>query len=96
MLEWYRALIHLRRTSTWLNDGDRGHTRVQYDDKKHWIRMDRGGVQILINLADEDALLDLPEGFNVTLSSRDGVVRMGDKVSIPRASLAIFTREAMQ
>jgi maltooligosyltrehalose trehalohydrolase len=90
MLEWYRALIHLRRTSTWLNDGDRGHTRVRYDDQKRWLVMDRGGVQVFVNLGNEVASFDLTEDFTVTLSSRGGVCRAGNRISIPPATLAIF------
>jgi maltooligosyltrehalose trehalohydrolase len=96
MLEWYRALIHLRRNSTWLNDGDRGHTRIHSDDENRWMVMDRGGVQILVNLGEEEALVELPEGFNIALSSRDGVVRTKNDVSIPPATLAIFTNEGMR
>jgi maltooligosyltrehalose trehalohydrolase len=96
MLEWYRALIHLRRNSTWLNDGDRGHTRIHSDDENRWMVMDRGGVQILVNLGEEEALVELPDGFNIALSSRDGVVRTKNDVSIPPATLAIFTNEGMR
>jgi maltooligosyltrehalose trehalohydrolase len=96
MLEWYRALIHLRRNSTWLNDGDRGHTRIHSHDENRWMVMDRGGVQILVNLGEEEALVELPEGFNIALSSRDGVVRTKNDVSIPPATLAIFTNEGMR
>jgi maltooligosyltrehalose trehalohydrolase len=96
MLEWYRALIHLRRNSTWLNDGDRGHTRIHSHDENRWMVMDRGGVQILVNLGEEEALVELPDGFNIALSSRDGVVRTKNDVSIPPATLAIFTNEGMR
>jgi maltooligosyltrehalose trehalohydrolase len=90
MLEWFRALIHLRRKSTWLNDGDRGHTRIHFDERGRWLMMDRGGVQVLANLGDEIAEIELSQAFQVALSSRDGVGRNGNHVSIPPATLAIF------
>jgi maltooligosyltrehalose trehalohydrolase len=93
MLDWYRALIHLRRTSTWLNDGDRGHTKVHYDDQKHWIRMDRGGVQVFVNLGKDAASFELPQDFNLALSSRDGVARVDNKILVPATTLAIFATE---
>ena len=83
MMEWYRRLIHLRRNSTWLNDGDRGHTRIYFDDRQRWLRMDRGGVQVLVNMGHDTVTFELPQEFKLILSSRDGVGRVGDIVSVP-------------
>jgi maltooligosyltrehalose trehalohydrolase len=95
MLEWYRKLIHLRRSSSALNDGDLGHNKVLFDEKKRWLVMDRGLVTVMCNLGDETVELDNPGRIILLLASR-GDVRVKDgKVALPQDSLAIFSDEKM-
>jgi len=93
MLEWYRRLIHLRRNSASLNDGDIGHTSVQYDEAKRWLAMDRGAVRIVMNLGGEAASFDVPEGFRMALASRDGLNAVEGKVSLPPDTFAVLSGE---
>jgi maltooligosyltrehalose trehalohydrolase len=93
MLEWYRALIRLRRNSYSLNDGDAGHTRVRCSDPDRWLVMDRGGVQVLVNLGQQDATFDVPEGFRVALVSRGGVCGNAGKILLPPTTLAVLSNE---
>jgi maltooligosyltrehalose trehalohydrolase len=53
VLEWYRALIRLRRSTPCLNDGTPGNTRVTYDEQGKWLRMNRGNLTVLCNLGEE-------------------------------------------
>jgi maltooligosyltrehalose trehalohydrolase len=93
MLDWYCALIHLRRTSAWLNDGDKGHIKVDYDEEKLWLRMDRGDGQILVNLGRDAATFKCAAEFKVILSSHDGVFPVEGGVSVPPATLAIAVKQ---
>ena len=93
MLEWFRALIHLRRRSISLNDGDRGHLKVRYSDEDRWLVMDRGGVQVLANLGEQDASFDVPDGFRVAMVSRGDVGESMGKISLPASTLAILSSE---
>jgi maltooligosyltrehalose trehalohydrolase len=93
MLEWYRALIRLRRGSLALNDGDMGHLTAQFDEEKRWLVIDRGGVQVIVNLGEQDASFDLPEGFWVVLASRDGIVAVAGRILLPPNTLAILSSE---
>ena len=93
MLEWFRKLIHLRRTSSSLNDGDLGHISVAFDEDKRWLTMDRGLVKTLCNLGDASAEFGNPERFPLLLASRDGVRVIEDKVLLPPNSLAILSGE---
>jgi maltooligosyltrehalose trehalohydrolase len=93
MLEWYRALIHLRRRSISLNDGDLGHTTVRYSEEGRWLTMDRGGVQVLANLGQREAGFDVPEGFRVALVSRGGVGGVAGRISLPPNTLAVLSGE---
>jgi maltooligosyltrehalose trehalohydrolase len=93
MLEWYRALIRMRRSSAALNDGDRGHTKVSFSEEKRWMVMDRGTVQVLVNLGGEAAFFDVPDGFRIALRSHDGIGDQSGKVSLPPNTLAILSSE---
>jgi maltooligosyltrehalose trehalohydrolase len=94
MLRWYRALIHLRRTSVALNDGDMGHVRVQWSEENGWLAMDRGGVQVLANLGQREASFAVPEGFRVALVSRDGVEAAAWTMVLPPDTLAVLSNES--
>jgi maltooligosyltrehalose trehalohydrolase len=93
MLEWYRALIHLRRRSISLNDGDMGHTTVRYSEEDRWLVMDRGGVVVLANLGQRDASFDAAEGFRVAVASREGLGSAAGKISLPSNTLVVLSCE---
>lgn len=95
MLEWYRKLIHLRRSSVSLNDGDAGHVRVLFDEKGRWLVMDRGLVKVMCNLGDEQVEFENSGGFALALAS-SGEVRVWEKrVALPPDSLAILSGETV-
>ena len=93
MLDWYRRLIHLRRRSAALNDGDLGHTSVRFDEEKRWLAMDRGEVRVVLNLGEGPASFEVPEGFRVTLASQDGMSIVAGKISLPPDTLAVLSSE---
>jgi maltooligosyltrehalose trehalohydrolase len=93
MLEWFRKLIHLRRHSTSLNDGDFGHVKVHFDEKKCWLTMDRNLVRVMFNLGTEAVELENPGSIPLTLASRGDVQVIGEKVLLPPDSLAILSGE---
>lgn len=95
MLMWYRQLIHLRRRTTSLNDGDLGHVKVLFDEKKRWLTMDRGLVRVMCNLGEETVELENPGRPSLLLASRDGIEVADEKVLLPPDSLAIFSGEKM-
>ena len=49
IFEWAARLIHIRRNSVSLNDGDRGHVKVAFSEEGRWLRMDRNLVTIVAN-----------------------------------------------
>lgn len=93
MLKWYRQLIDLRRRSASLNDGDMRHVTVKFDEKEHWLTMDRGQVRVLCNLGDKPVELENPESLPLILAS-DGDISVKDKmVVLPPDSVAILSDE---
>jgi maltooligosyltrehalose trehalohydrolase len=93
MLEWFTRLIHLRRSSTSLNDGDQGHVKVTYDEQKRWLVMDRGLVKVACNLGDQPVELENPEHHAIVLASRSGILSRRGRVVLPPDSMAILSGE---
>lgn len=94
MLEWFRQLIHLRRHTPCLNDGDLNHLKVKFDEEKQWLTMDRGQVRILCNLGKEAVEFENHDGFSPVLSSRDGIAVGDGKVLLPPDSIVILSAKA--
>ena len=93
MLEWYTKLIHIRRASPSLNDGDTNHVSVGYNADKHWLVIDRGEMKIVTNLGSESAELDVPDRYRLIAQSHAGINLLNDKIMLPPDSLALLSRE---
>jgi maltooligosyltrehalose trehalohydrolase len=93
MLDWYRKLIHLRRNSPSLNDGDLRSVTVEFDEKKRWLTMERGALKMFCNLGDAPAEFDRPEQYSLLLASRQDVIAAPAKIVLPSNTMAILTRE---
>ena len=89
MLEWFRKLIHLRRSELALNDGDLGHVKVLFDEQRRWLTMDRGPFKIMFNLGEQQVKLDGFDRQRLVLASREGVSVREGKVVLPVDSLAV-------
>ena len=94
-LDWTKKLIHLRRKSISLNDGDRGHIKIDCNDEKRWLRMERGDVQVLVNLGEEPAKFAVPASYKLVLASASSIALTESEVALPKNSLAIISREAI-
>jgi maltooligosyltrehalose trehalohydrolase len=73
MLTWYRDLIHLRRSTPSLNDGQPGHTRVTYNEPEKWLCMERGTIQVYCNLGTSTLSLPISAGDHLAFASRTGL-----------------------
>jgi maltooligosyltrehalose trehalohydrolase len=93
MLDWYRELIRLRRTTPPLNDGEPGHTRVQFDEAKNWFSMERGNVTLTCNLDEDDLRVPVPEGRKLVLSSKGNASVTNGEVMLAKDSVAIFIQD---
>jgi maltooligosyltrehalose trehalohydrolase len=90
MLDWYRRLIHLRRSTPALNDGDLHHVKVTFDEEQRWLVMERRGVKVICNLGANTAEFPNKDGYAIALASRKGIEVAGDKVTLPPDSLVIL------
>ena len=93
MLEWFRALIHLRRSSASLNDGDLGHIQIAFDEAGRWLRMDRAQVTTICNLGDVPVELARREGSRLVLSSKDGATVGETSVTVPPRGFVLLSAE---
>jgi maltooligosyltrehalose trehalohydrolase len=91
MRSWYRELIRLRRATPRLNDSAPGGTRVSFDDREQWLRMDHGAIGVLCNLAPSQRSFELSSSVQFLLASGPGVALNGNIVQLPPDSVAIFT-----
>jgi maltooligosyltrehalose trehalohydrolase len=92
MLEWVKALIHLRRTTVALNDGDVGHLKIECNPEKRWLTMQRGSVRVLVNLGARAEGFKLKPAEGVRLCSKE-MPELDGTVLLPAMSLAVLMRE---
>jgi maltooligosyltrehalose trehalohydrolase len=91
VLEWYRRLIALRKARPELSDPRLDRVHVVYDAAAHWLIVRRGGLRVVVNLAEsgQDVSLDAPTG-SVLLASGDAEIS-GSQVRLGAESVAIVT-----
>ena len=93
MLAWFTKLIHIRRGSSSLNDGDRGHMKIVFDAEKKWLVMDRAQVRVITNLGSLEADFEVPAEYRLIAQSNAEIVLNDGRVTLPPDSLAILSGE---
>ena len=88
MLELYRRLIRLRAAEPELADPWLDRLRVDYDEDRRWIRIERGRFRILANLADAPQRVPAGGTGSVLLATATAEVA-GDQVELAAESAAI-------
>ena len=89
LLDLYRALIRLRRSTPDLTALGFEATEAEFDDDARWLRFRRGGVQVLLNFAEQPVTLDRA-GAELLLATDDAVRIEGGKVELPGLSAAVL------
>ena len=93
MFQWVRSLIHIRRRSNCLNDGDRGHLHVTYSDEKSWLRMDRKLVSVACNLGPDPVQFKFAENYRLVIASSSGATFSPAALTLPSNCFAIVSAE---
>ncbi len=93
MLDWTRRLIHLRRSSACLNDGDRSHILVSFDEEKKWLRMDRKLISVCINLRGAPAAFTVSPEHRLLLTSNEASQLKDTQLKLPPDTIAILSAE---
>ena len=92
VLEWYRALIALRRDTPELRDGRRDAVTVAFHDDARWMRITRGPVTLAFAL---DRAADVPleeRPGDLALASASDVHISDRAIHLPPESVAIVKR----
>ena len=70
MLAWTKSLIHLRRSSVCLNDGNMHQLLVSGDAARNTLVLQREQFRVLVNLGDAEASFSLLNDESLKLASR--------------------------
>jgi maltooligosyltrehalose trehalohydrolase len=92
MLDWYRALIALRRSTPDLADGRIDLVRVTEDEDAMTLVVERGSITTVANLGADEQKVDLPDGRGATvlLASGAGIEVGARSVTLPPNSVVIL------
>jgi maltooligosyltrehalose trehalohydrolase len=90
MLEWYRRLIALRRTTACLNDGEPRHTKVVFSEIDKRLSMTRGTIAVHCNLGRSEQTFHVPSRSEIVLSSRKGLAIERDELVLPPDTVAVI------
>ncbi|MFC6645224.1 malto-oligosyltrehalose trehalohydrolase [Granulicella cerasi] len=90
MLAWTKSLIALRRSSVCLNDGNMHRLRVSSDDVNLWLMMQRDEFRIMVNMGNAPWNLQLLDGEDLALSSREGLAVDNGWIVLPPMSLIVL------
>lgn len=88
LLRWYRDLLHLRRREGDLTDPRLDRVRV--DHGVDWLVVHRGGVRVVVSLADRALAVPLDAAPVELLLAWDSAVRLAERsVVLPREGVAV-------
>jgi maltooligosyltrehalose trehalohydrolase len=90
MLEWHRLLLGLRRCLPDLTDARLERVQVSCSEETRSLRVRRGAVEILVNLAPVAAALDVEEGATLELASEREASLEGEQLRLPPESVAVL------
>lgn len=90
MLDWYKRLIALRRSTPDLNDPDLGHVHVQCSEPERWLAMERGSVTVAFSLATQPVRIQLRPGSEIVLASSPGVQLADRTLTLPPDSVVVL------
>ena len=89
LLEWYRALIALRRAESDLADPGFASVSAHFDEDQRWIVVHRGSLRVAANLSPDRRSIPLPASEPL-LASADGVEILDGTLILPPESVAIL------
>lgn len=92
MLAWYRSLIHLRRHTPALNQDDPTALQVESSEENSTLLINRGNVQIAVNLGKADFILPVHADAQVLLSNTEAMPADGE-LTLPPDSVAFLQTE---
>ena len=94
LLDWHRRLIRLRQAEPALHDGRLEGVKTHFDELARWFAMEREGITVACNLADQSQDIPLRTGQHlIVLASELGVKVLNGRVNLPPESVSILKLE---
>ena len=92
LYEWYRRLIHLRRCSRDLKNGQLDLDAVKFDEQARWLSITRGDSMVVCNFAANQQRIPIahPDRLEIALASTPGVCVDTATIDLPAISVAIL------
>ena len=94
MLDWYKELIALRKSSSAITDGRLWQVDVEFDEEAQWLVMSRGKVDVLFNFADKPQAISTEVDDPEILCSEQNCQSQPGRVQMPAESVAIVKSRA--
>ena len=83
VLAAYRELGRLRRALPQLTDPAFTHVACSVDEETRVLRLDRDGLEVLVNFGEEPQSLHVPGRGEVLFATPSGVTHDGDRITLP-------------
>ncbi len=90
MLDWYRALIRLRRHMAVPKNDSGQEPTVELDAEARRIVYERGGIVVRVNLGDTDWVSPISGGERVLMTSNPAIRPDAGSLSVPPSSVVIL------
>ena len=94
MLEWYRALIRLRKQLPVSQEEAGSGVHIDVDEDMGRIALDRGGISVRVNFGETDWELAIPSGMELLMASGQSVGASPDLLCVPPSSVVILGKAA--
>lgn len=94
LLQWYKDVIALRKSTSSLTDGRRDRVNVACDPGAHWLTVQRGEIEVVCNFSNERQLIPVRvSGDDVFCSEPNWELCQG-QLELPGDSVAIIRPRA--
>jgi len=90
ILDWYRSLTALRRSTPDLLDPRLDRVDVTFDEPAGWLVETRGAATIALNIGARDASLPIAESAAIRLASDEAIAVTGGTITLPPDSVAVL------
>lgn len=87
LLQWYKALIRLRRS---LRDLSAGRAGVRFDEDAGWLVLHRGRVRVACNFSARPQTVEVGEAREILLQSDAAIRLAGAQAHLPADSVAVI------
>ncbi len=94
LLDWYKQLIALRRSSPELTDGRLTEVTVTFDERAQWLVLKRGEIEIVCNLGPDRQAIPISRMPRGILASNDRWDLRPGMIEIAGDSVALLSPQA--